>query len=206
MATCPNCGKDTGRNKVYCSQYCRAEYLKNHRKCVICGKLFWVSPSSEKMTCGPECERKNRSFNGSLDYSLKNLKKAQEAAKESPNSGQYETNAIAKSWKICSPEGVVYEVNNLSLWAREHADILPSDPIQFTDGIRGIKYTLLGKKKRGSMQYKGWTLLEWSDENKARKGMPPAYHPPKRTRMSDSERLQRKREAAKIRYQKSKQS
>lgn len=201
MAICPNCGKDTRKNKVYCSQACRAEYLKNKRRCIVCGKMFWAAPSSGKITCSVECERANRSISGKTGASAVNAAKAQEAAKSSPNSGRYETNAIAKSWKIRSPEGIIYDVNNLSLWADEHADILPSDPKRFALGIRDIKRTIQGKKERGSTQYKGWTLLEWSEDNKAREGLPPIPHHPKRTCMSDDERLQRKRYAAKIRYQ-----
>ncbi len=206
MAICPNCGKDTGRNKVYCSQACRAEYLKTKRICIVCGKMFWSPPSSGRLTCSMECEITNRSVNGKTGASSANLEKAQSAAKLSPNSGKFETNAIAKSWKICSPEGTVYDVNNLALWSENHADILPSDPKRFTLGIRDIKRTIQGKKERGSMQYKGWTLLEWSEDNKAREGLPPIPHHPKRTCMSNDERLRKKREAAKIRYQKLKQS
>ena len=50
MKKCLNCGKVLGRNKLYCSQKCRAEHIKNTRKCVICGKDFYASPSSEKKT------------------------------------------------------------------------------------------------------------------------------------------------------------
>ena len=60
------------------------------------------------------------------------------------------------------------EANNLMLWAREHEELLPGTPLQFVGGIRDIKRTFLGKRKRGSFQYKGWTLLSWSEENKAR--------------------------------------
>lgn len=206
MAICPNCGKDTRKNKVYCSQACRAEYLKNKRRCLVCGKMFWASPSSGKITCSVECERANRSISGKIGASAVNAAKAQEAAKSSPNSGRYETNAIAKSWKIRSPEGIVYDVNNLDLWSREHADIIPSDPKHFACGIRDIKRTVQGKAKRGSTQYKGWTLLEWSEDNKARQGLPPILHHQKRTCMSEEERIRKKREAAKIRYQKLKHS
>lgn len=54
------------------------------------------------------------------------------------------------------------------MWAKEHEDLLPGTVTQFVGGIRDIKRTKQGKKKRGSQQYKGWELLEWSEENKAR--------------------------------------
>lgn len=165
---CLNCGKVLGRNKLYCSQKCRAEYIKSTRKCVICGKDFYASPSSEKKTCSKECEKIERTKNGKNGASAKNMIKAQKAAIKSPNSGRFETNAIAKSWVVKSPTGTVYKINNLSLWAMEHKDILPGTPLQFAGGIRDIKRTMLGKKKRGACQYKGWTLISWNEENKAR--------------------------------------
>lgn len=166
---CLNCGKKLDRNKYYCSQKCRAEYIRNMRKCVICGKEFYASPSSGKKTCGKECEKIERMRNGKDGASAINVKIAQEAAVKSPNSGKFETNAVAKSWIVKSPQGEVYEVNNLALWARKHEELLPGEPLKFVNGIRDIKRTLQGKKKRGCYQYKGWTLLSWSEENKARK-------------------------------------
>lgn len=169
MKKCYNCGKEIiGRNKYYCSQKCRAEYIKNARECVICGKKFYAAPTSGKRTCSKECEKKERAKNGKMGASAENLKLAQDVAKISPNSGKFETNAIAKSWVIQSPDGERYEVNNLDLWAREHSNILPGTPLQFSDGIRKIKMTLQGKRKRGCYQYKGWMLIDWSEENKAR--------------------------------------
>ena len=166
--TCLNCGGDLGRNKYYCSQKCRAEYIRNHKKCVICGKYFYASPSSEKKTCSKACEKIERATIGKIGKSAQNLINAQKAAALSPNSGRFETNAIAKSWVVQSPDGTIYNINNLSLWASEHADMLPGTPTQFSYGIRSIKRTIQGKKKRGCYQYKGWTLLDWSEENKAR--------------------------------------
>ena len=165
---CLNCGKDTGRNKYYCYQKCRVEHIRNKKKCEVCGKYFYVSPSSEKKTCSKECAHILKSNDGKFGAAKNNVKLAQIAAITSPNSGSFETNAIAKSWKIQSPNGTIYDINNLSLWAKEHEDLLPGTVIQFVGGIRDIKRTKQGKKKRGSQQYKGWELLEWSEENKAR--------------------------------------
>lgn len=165
---CLNCGKDTGRNKYYCCQKCRAEYIKNKRKCVVCGREFYVSPSSEKKTCSKECAHILKSEDGRYGASKANVELAQIAAMISPNSGSFETNAIAKSWKIQAPNGEIYNINNLSLWAKEHKELLPGTDKQFVGGIRDIKRTKQGKKKRGSAQYKGWKLLDWSEENKAR--------------------------------------
>ena len=92
--TCLNCGGDLGRNKYYCSQKCRAEYIRNHKKCVICGKYFYASPSSEKKTCSKACEKIERATIGKIGKSAQNLINAQKAAALSPNSGRFETNAI----------------------------------------------------------------------------------------------------------------
>lgn len=166
---CLNCGKDTGRNKYYCSQECRVSYIKNMKTCVVCGKKFYASPSSEKKTCSKACEHLERSEIGRTRSSSKRLILAHEAASKSPNSGRFDTNTQAKSWVIRSPEGVVYEIDNLKKWARDNEDILPSSPIRFYGGIIDIKRTFLGKRKRGYSQYKGWVLLSWSEENNARK-------------------------------------
>lgn len=166
---CLNCGKEIlGRNKYYCCQKCRAEHIKNKKICVVCGKEFYASPTSGKKTCSKECERLGRINNGKQGPYVKTIALAQGAAQKSPNSGQYETNAVAKSWVIQSPEGKVYKINNLSLWARENETILPSSAKLFAAGIRDIKRSEQGKKKRGSSQYKGWLLLSWSEENESR--------------------------------------
>lgn len=165
---CLNCGGDLGRNKYYCCQKCRVEYIRNRKKCVVCGRYFYASPSSRKKTCSKECEKAERSISGKTGKSSRNLIAAQKAAIISPNSGKFETNVRAKSWVIQSPDGTVYNINNLILWAREHADILPGTPKQFAFGIRTVKQSLQGKKQRGCYQYKGWKLLDWCDENRAR--------------------------------------
>ncbi len=94
----------------------------------MCGKYFYASPSSGKKTCSKACEKVERATNGKIGKSAQNLITAQKAAVVSPNSGRFETNAIAKSWVVQSPVGTIYNINNLSLWASEHADMLPGTP------------------------------------------------------------------------------
>lgn len=165
---CLNCGKDTGRNKYFCCQKCRAAYIKNKKKCVICGKYFFAPPSSEKKTCSRECANILKSEDGRSGAAKINVELAQTAAKTSPNSGRFNTNAIAKSWTIQSPDGTIYGADNLKLWARDHESLIPGTVEQFCGGIVNIKRSKLGKKKRGAYQYKGWKLLDWSEDNKAR--------------------------------------
>lgn len=90
--TCLNCGGDLGRNKYYCSQKCRAEYIRNRKKCVICGKYFYASPSSEKKTCSKACEKIERAAIGKIGKSAHNLISAQKAAVLSPNACFYPNN------------------------------------------------------------------------------------------------------------------
>ena len=161
MDNCIICGKSNGRNKYCCSHKCYSLFRQHFRVCEVCGNPFPCPPSNQVKTCGPECSAKMRAF---LPSTHANVKKAIDAARISPLSGPFETNAVAKTWEIQSPDGEKYHVRNLALWAREHDELLPSSPAQFCQGIRDIKRTYLGKKKRGSSQYKGWILIEWKDE------------------------------------------
>lgn len=203
---CIACGKIlSGRNKLYCNQACRVQYLRNKRTCIICGKEFWASPSSEVVTCSIECERKNRVYKGKKTPEIvQGLQKAHVAAKESQNTGPFETNHSAKSWIIKDPDGKRYEINNLALWARENEKILPGTIRQFCDGIRGIKQSVEGRKKRGAYQYKGWTLETYYEENMARKDIPESKPRKKRTKMTEEERLEKKRKRAREYYRKRK--
>ena len=205
MKICKNCGKEYhNKNKVFCSQKCRTENLKNTRVCIICGKIFWTAPSSMVVTCSQECETINRSMIGKSDENLKKLEAAREAAAESPNIGNFDTNVHAKSWGLVSPDGILYEISNLSKWCQEHKDIIPyTNPKAFVVQLYKIK---AGKVNNVG----GWTLKWWSEENKARKSMQDLSEHPKqhkkRTKMSDEERLSRKRESARKYYRKKKRN
>lgn len=157
---CVICGKPTGRNKYCCSSRCYSEFRQNYKICPVCGKRFKCPPSSMKVTCSPECSKKHRE---SFEYPTETIRTALEVGKTHPLTGPYETHHSAMQWKIQDPQGNEYEFRNLDLWAREHESILPSDAIHFACGIRDIKRTLQGRKKRGSCQYKGWHLIEWSE-------------------------------------------
>ena len=106
------------------------------------GNISMPHPHPKKKTCSKACEKIERATIGKIGKSAQNLINAQKAAALSPNSGRFETNAIAKSWVVQSPDGTIYNINNLSLWASEHADMLPGTPTQFSYGIRSIKRTI----------------------------------------------------------------
>jgi hypothetical protein len=69
----------------------------------------------------------------------------------------------AKEWVIQSPDGKTFRCRNLKLWLREHEDMLEGTVKQAWDGITKIKYSMQGKRKNMSHQWKGWRLLEWGD-------------------------------------------
>lgn len=200
MKICKNCGKEyTGQNKMFCSKECRAEFSKNKKVCPVCHKKFWSPKSSQVVTCSRECETINRARIGKTESNLKILKLAREAAAESPNTGDHNTNVHAKSWGLVSPDGELYEVDNLSKWCRDHADIIPyHDPKVFTRQLYKIKE---GKVNSAG----GWTLKWWSEENRAREGMPGPKQRAKRTKMSNEERLERKRRHAREYYRRKKE-
>lgn len=163
---CIRCGKPIGkRSKYYCSKKCESEYKRNYETCAICGKRFPAPPSSKTLTCSKECDSIYRKIN-LANTSKKNLIRAHEEVIKSPNSGKFDTNVKAKTWILRDPKGKVYEANNLMNWCREQEGIaFEVDYMKFYRGIQGIKRTIQGKKKRGSYQYRGWTLDNFYEEN-----------------------------------------
>lgn len=158
---CPICGKDKGRNKNACSMACYAKLKTQTKICVVCGKEFNNPPSGDTVTCSPECSRVNRQ--NKKEELLEKLEKAHGVISTHPLTGPFETHIRATEWKIQSPDGQIYECRNLKLWLREHADLLDGTVAQAWDGITKIKYSMQGKRKNPSRQWKGWKLLEWGD-------------------------------------------
>jgi hypothetical protein len=70
----------------------------------------------------------------------------------------------AKTWCIQAPDGQIYECRNLMLWLEQHADMLDGTVRQAWDGITKIKYSMQGKRKNKSYQWKGWRLIEWAEK------------------------------------------
>lgn len=60
MNNCPICGAPLGRNKTACSMACYSIYRQHKMECINCGKLFYASPSSMKVTCSLKCSREHR--------------------------------------------------------------------------------------------------------------------------------------------------
>ena len=93
----------------------------------------------------------------------------------------------------------------LQLYLYLHEEEIPGTISQFCNGIRDIKRTIEGKKKRGAKQYKGWVLESWQEENLARKDFPTRKERKPRSKMSEEERLAKKRLREKERYKRKKE-
>ncbi|QDH23437.1 hypothetical protein [Saccharibacillus brassicae] len=92
-----------------------------------------------------------------------NLQKGTAAAQQSPIAGPFETHRDALIWTIRSPDGVEHTVRNLSLWLREHADLLDGTPEQARAGLMQVKRSMEGKTKRPVGSWKGWRLIDWQE-------------------------------------------
>ncbi|MBU3173344.1 hypothetical protein [Clostridium estertheticum] len=160
---CPVCGKEyDGRNKNACSMKCYAIFKTNIKKCIVCGKEFNDPQCNDTKTCSKKCSITNRK-NKLLVKTLESLNKAHDVISIRPLTGPFETNINARAWKIQAPDGQIYECRNLKLWLREHENMLDGTVAQAWDGISKIKYTMQGKRKNKSYQWKGWQLIEWGD-------------------------------------------
>lgn len=159
---CPICGSPTGRNSVACSRKCYNLYRSNKKTCVICGKEFYSPPSSETKTCSKECSSENhRRLMDQYKYILH--EKSVKSRMKDPRFQKDENYIRAKTWIIMAPDGTIYKCRNLLHWCRTHEDLYEGTCKQAWDGLTKIKYSKQGKRKRGSSQWKGWTLLGWGE-------------------------------------------
>ena len=158
---------------------------KNVKKCIICGREFYCTPSRNVVTCSRECSlihlsQTHKGAKRSEDVKQKMSdarrknprnaeiqRKATEAAKKSPKSGRFETNRAAIDWHLISPEGEHFHVHSLTFWLRENCDKFGVEPDskEFFNTIAGlsrVKRSMLGKIKgenRPCLTYKGWRVL-----------------------------------------------
>lgn len=160
---CPICGKPKGRNKNACSMECYAKLKTNHKTCIVCGATFADPQSNPTVTCSPKCSRQHRQALYEAGTNTAALAKAHEMLPLRPLTGRFDTHIHAKDWVIQSPDGKIYECRNLKLWLRDHAELLDGTSDQAWDGIAKIKYTMQGKRKNPSHQWKGWRLISWGE-------------------------------------------
>ena len=170
---------------------------RNIKKCVVCGKEFYCSPSRNIVTCSRECrlihlsqihkgsKRSDESKNKMSIARQKNPRnieiqqKATEASKKSSKSGRFETNCVAIDWHLVSPDGRHFYIHSLSYWLRENCKEyfgVEPDSKQFFNIISAlsrVKRSMLGKIKDGQRpgySYKGWKVIPTDyDEQKHKK-------------------------------------
>jgi predicted nucleic acid-binding Zn ribbon protein len=160
---CPICGKSNGRNLKACSRECYAKLRTHHKICVVCGSIFADPLANMTVTCSKECSKQHRRDLYNEGKNDASLQKAHEMLGDSPLTGRFETHMHAKEWVIQSPSGDTYKCRNLKNWLREHEDMLDGTVNQAWDGISKIKYSMQGKRKNPSYQWKGWRLNEWGE-------------------------------------------
>lgn len=160
--------------------------MKNTKKCVICGKEFFCSPSRNVVTCSKECRLKHISnthkgmkmtseSRAKISSARKNLenaseiqRKATEAAKKSPKSGRFITNRAAIDWHLVSPEGEHFYIHSLYFWLRENCEeyfgVEPDSKgyLNAISGLSRVKRSVLGTLPAGQRPgytYKGWSVI-----------------------------------------------
>lgn len=156
--------------------------MKNQKTCIICGKLFYSSPSQKKVTCSVECRKqhaKNRVTGKKLSEETKkkisekakgrdtseSRQKATQGAMKSPKSGRFITNINAKDWHLISPEGKHYYFHSLNFWLRENCrELFGCEPdsrefINVRAGLSGAKRATMGKSSYRCTTYKGWRVI-----------------------------------------------
>lgn len=163
---CKVCGTPVKRKgHTYCSYRCAGLARQHYRVCIVCGETYKTPPSASRITCGkPECVSAHKVSlveAGVYDEVMRKMLAAKAECeilrKGSPD------HVNARSWVIQSPDGDVYECRNLLQWLREHEDMLDGTISQAWNGISKIKYSMQGKRKNPSYQWKGWRLLRWGD-------------------------------------------
>lgn len=132
---------------------------RNIKKCVVCGKEFYCSPSRNIVTCSRECRlihlsqiHKGSKRSGETKHKMSEARnrnprnievqrKATEASKKSPKSGRFETNWAAIDWHLVSPDGKHFYIHSLSFWLRENCKEyfgVEPDSKQFFNIISGL--------------------------------------------------------------------
>ena len=138
---------------------CYSKWKTQYKVCVVCGEAFADPQSNPTVTCGPDCSKAHRQDLYAKGVNTAALEKAHEVSPTRPLTGPFVTNINARDWVIQSPDGRIYECRNLMLWLRDHADLLDGTVKQAWDGISKIKYSMQGKRKNLSHQWKGWRLI-----------------------------------------------
>ena len=158
---CRVCGKPVHRKGAkYCSYACAALARQHYKRCVICGALYPCPPTNMVRTCSPACSAELRRRQAeALGHTDRIKAEAAKYVAETPPE-QWQT---AKYWELQAPDGTKHCCKNLIEFFRQHEDLIDGTPEQASRGIITVKRTMLGLKKNGCYQWKGWKLLAWDD-------------------------------------------
>lgn len=162
---CAVCGRALhGRQIKYCSKKCMGLGKQNYKICPVCGKMFKDSASNDTVCCSPRCSKIHREElhrAGVYEESIVNMrfgfqKKIEEIGPEK--------HWISKHWVIESPDGKIYECNNLLEFIKNNSDLFDGTSKQAYDGFQKIKATIEGKRpKCPSKSWKGWHLISCTE-------------------------------------------
>lgn len=153
--------------------------MKNKKICVICGKEYFCPPSDQVVTCSVECSKirkmqthKNHDVSDDTKEKIRtaaiergftdNLKKGTAAAMKSEKAGRGEKNVSSKDWILISPEGVRYDVHNLTEFIRKNYTLFgldePTDKnvAKICNGFRTIKCNMIHDRR--GQRYLDWTI------------------------------------------------
>lgn len=136
---------------------------QGYKTCIICGKRFKDSASNENICCSPECSkihRQNLYKTGAYDQTMEKMRRN---FKQKIDEIGKENHWITKHWVISSPDGRIYECDNLLNFIREHQELFDGTIRQAYDGFQKIKASQEGKRKRPTTQWKGWHLISCTD-------------------------------------------
>lgn len=152
------------QNKLYCSHRCRAEAIKNRRKCVVCGSEFSCSPANVVLCCSPACSKIHRQIiTGEREGNAEHLKSVRE---EFARTHSAELHQNAKHYGIVTPSGEVIDVTNLRYWVY-HSGLF-SNPVTAYRELFRVLRTLDGKEanpKKQLTHYCGYTFAYHDDGN-----------------------------------------
>lgn len=158
LCECTHCGKFINRSESTIRKPAEScGCLRKHnpmdgsrtitKVCPICEKPFQSLESQNKKFCSRKCFTKYRSENKQNN---------------------------AKLWRFVSPDGTIYECQDLKKWARENYRLIDPDTgnvertaTNFANGMSIVKRSLRfpnGNFKAKAYQYKGWKLLNQPEE------------------------------------------
>lgn len=162
---CAFCGNPlSGRQIKYCSKTCMGLGKQNYKICAVCGKKFKDSVSNDTVCCSAKCSHIHRAQlhqSGVYDNSVNSMRVGFSGKIKEIGAENY---WCAKHWVIESPDGNIYECDNLMHFIRENRGLFDGTARQAFDGFQKIKATQEGKRpKSPSKSWKGWKLISCTE-------------------------------------------